>query len=538
MNEQNTEQIINEVMQREAQNRQALSLLLEQQREKDGHLLALRTRMGKTSSHVTTVTLKWVAENVHFTHDLPIFKGKIDKITKKILVDEKTIGDILQRPPDWTRQLPMALYLATRKNHKFPPLLVVGYQDWVYNDNAEQWGLDKRAMQDSLTVTSLEPKGIYSDLDVNDTKYYALDGQHRLMAIIGLRDLLQKGKLFSLDANGKPNPKRFITREAVIEEIQRERLEDEGTIHNRLEGLMDESIGLEIIPAVTHGETYKEALFRLRGTFVDVNENAKRLTTGELVQLDELDGFRVAARNIMVSHDLLKGNKVDSKHPQLNEKSEYYTTLQTLVEIARYYLGPKTEFSHWRIPMLGDKRFGFMRPDEDELDKGMNELSKYFDAMKELPSHTRFIQGKKAGDIRSEGGEDSILFRPIAQMALADAIAGLERDNEMSLESIMSELVRQEESKSGQLKLRDRAAPWFGVLCDPIEKKMRRKREDQRLCGRLLRYLLGGGITDDKDREDLRRAFAEARRVDDGAAVNFDGKTVAEDKVQLPRPWR
>ena len=538
MNDQYTDQVIDDVMQREEKNRQALSLLLDQQREKEGHLFVLRTRMGETSSYVTTVTLKWVAENVQFAQDLPIFKGKIDKTTKKILVDEKTIGDIQQRPPDWSRQLPMALYLATRRNHKFPPLLVVGYQDWVYNDNAEQWDMDNSAMQDSLTVISLEPKAIYCDLDVNNTKYYALDGQHRLMAIIGLRDLLQKGKLFSLDVNGKPNPKRFITREAVIEEIQKERHEDEGTIHNRLESLMNESIGLEIIPAVTHGEKYKEALFRLRGTFVDVNENAKRLTTGELVQLDEIDGFRVAARNVMVSHDLLKG-KVDTKQPQLNEKSESYTTLQTVVEIARYYLGSKTEFSRWRIPMLGDRRLGFMRPDEDELDKGVIELSKYFDAMKQLPSHTRFIQGKKARDIRSEGGEDSILFRPIAQMALAEAIARLEHENEMPLESIISELVRQEEPKSVQLKLRDRKAPWFGVLCDPIDKKMRRKREYQRLCARLFHYLLGGGITDDNHREELRVDFAEARRIGDGElAVNFDGKTVAKDKVRLPSPWQ
>ena len=535
MNKQNSDQVISDVMQMEERNRQALSLLLDLQREKDGHLFALSTRMGETSSYVTTVSLGWVVQNVHFAGDLPIFKGKVDKITKKVPVDENTIRDIQQRQPDWERQLPMALYLVLRKNHKFPPLLVVGYQDWVYSDNAEQWGLDKRAMQNSLTVMPLEPKAIYYDLDVKNTKYYALDGQHRLMAILGLHELLTKGKLFSLDVNGKPKPNRLITREAIIKQIQKENGEDEGMIHNRLERLMSERIGIEIIPAVADGETYKEALFRLRGIFIDVNENAKRLKEGELILLDENVGFRIVVRNIMVSHDLLKG-KIDQNKTQLPESSECYTTLKTLVEIARNYLGAKTEFSPWKNPMFGNKNFGFMRPDEYELSEGTIALNSYFDALKQLPSHEQFIQGKPAGDIRKKNGEDNILFRPVAQMALAEAVAALERENEMSLESIISALARQEEA--GQLKLRERTAPWFGVLCNPLDQKMRTKKEYQILCGKLFYYMLGGKIADDKYRIDLREAFAEARRVGDTEAINIDGKPVSKDKVQLPSPWR
>ena len=534
MNKQDPNQIINDVIQMDERNRQALSLLLEQQREKDGHLFALSTHMGETSSYITTVTLGWVAQNVHFAGDLPIFKGKVDKVTKKVPVDENTISHIQQRQPDWRRQLPMTLYLVVRGNHKFPPLLVAGYQDWVYNSNSEQWGLDERAMQNSLTVMSLEPKAIYYDLDVKNTKYYALDGQHRLMAVLGLHELLTRGKLFSLDVNGKPKPKSFITRETVIKQIQQESGEDEGTIHNRLQRLMSEHIGIEIIPAVANGEKYKEALFRLRGTFVDVNEKAKKLTKGELIILDETEGFRVVARNIMLLHNLLK-DKIELIKGQLSESSECYTTLKTLVEIARNYLGAKAEFSPWKKPMLGSKNLGFMRPAETELSKGTFKLNSYFDALKQLPSHTRFIQGKPAGDIRKKDGEDNILFRPIAQLALAEAVATLEGENGMSLESIMRELARREES--GQLKLRDRMAPWFGVLCDHSG-KMRRRKADQFLCTRLFRYLLGGGIADDEEREDLRKKFVEARRIDDNVAVNMDGTPVSEKEVQLPSPWR
>ena len=536
---QSVDEVISDVMARENRNRQALSMLLEQQRDMTGHHLALHAHMGETSSYITAVTLNWVNEHVSFAGDLPIFKSKVDEKSKKVPVDENTIGEIQQRQPDWRRQLPMAFYLATRKKHKFPPLLVVGYQGWVYNEDAEEWGMDKRAMRDSLTVKSLEPNGLYCDLDDKNTNFYALDGQHRLMAIQGLKILLSTGHLSALDVDGRPRRTSGITRDEVIQHIQAETKENEGDIHARLEKLMFERIGIEIIPSVNDGENYEEALFRMRGIFVDVNENAKKLTKGEIVQLDEIDGFRVVARNIMVSHPLLKGHgRVDLKASQLAESSESYTTLQSLVEIARGYLGYKRRFSGWKLPIQGDRNLGFMRPSENELDAGAAELRKYLDALMGLPSHMKFVQGKKAADIRNKDGEDNILFRPIAQMALAEAVAILEsgeHGNEMTLEKIMQELSRQEER--GQLKLRDRKAPWFGVLCD-TEEKMRRQKASQNLCRDLFCYLLGGGIASDDDRAALQDEFANARHIDAGVSVDMQGENVPMEKVLLPSPWR
>ena len=527
--------LITDFMKREEQNRQALSMLLEQQRDKARHHLAFQTRMGVTTSYITSVSLDWIFQYVHFAGDLPIFKGRVDEKSKKVLIDENTVDEIQQRQPDWRRQLPMTFYLATRKNHKFPPLLVVGYQNWVFDKNAEEWGIDSRAMRNSLTVTPMEPRGVYCDLDDTSTNFYALDGQHRLMAILGLKELLTKGQLFALDSNGRPKRKPIVTRDDVIQYIHKESSEDEGEIHSRLETLMFERIGIEIIPAVTTGESYREALFRLRRIFVDVNENAKKLTRGEIAQLDESNGFRVTARRLMVSHLLLKG-RVDQKATQLSESSENYTTLQSLVEITKNYLKPRAEFAKWDTPMFGDRSLGYMRPDETELGIGASALDSYFEALMTLPSHIRFGQGKKAQEIRDEDGEDNILFRPMVQSALAEAVAILERDEAMPLESIMRELARQEDLD--QLKLRDPSAPWFGVLCDPVDKRMRRQGRYRDLCVRLFCYLLGGGIADDEERARLRGDFAGARRVGDDESVNMEGERVSVDDVLLPNPWR
>ena len=276
MNE-SVEDFVTDAIEREERNRQVLSILLERQRERDGHLLALHSRMGEISAYVTTVDLAWAAQNIRFTADLPLFNGNVDRLAANRL--GAMTEDACRRRPDWRRQMSMTLYLATSKYRKFAPLLVVGYQRWINDENAEQWGADDRAMRNSLTVTPLEPRGRYCDLDTAATSFYVLDGQHRLMAIHGLRDLLAKGQLHAMDADGNPSKSQWTTREEVARRIQGECGENESMAHARVETLMSERIGLEIIPAVSVGESYEDALFRLRRTLADIGTNAETAVT-------------------------------------------------------------------------------------------------------------------------------------------------------------------------------------------------------------------------------------------------------------------
>ena len=160
MNE-SVEDFITDTIEREERNRQALSILLEQQREREGHLLTLHSRMGEIPACVTTVDLAWVVQNVRFAADLPLFKDNGDRFAAN--GPGLMMGDARHRRLDWRRQMSMTLYLATRKHRKFAPLLVVGYQRRVNDESAEQWGADDRAMRNSLTATPLEPMGRYCD---------------------------------------------------------------------------------------------------------------------------------------------------------------------------------------------------------------------------------------------------------------------------------------------------------------------------------------------------------------------------------------
>ena len=521
-----------------------LSRLLEGLRSQANHHFALQVLMGDVRSYVTSVPLRWVADKVLFAADLPIFRESVDG-SKRVLVDPETVEKVQQRQPDWRRQTQMAAYLAMRRHHKFPPLLLVGYQRWVYERQHEKWGADAHAMDDSLTLRGLEPTGTYWDLDDTETEFYALDGQHRLMAILGLRDLIQSGHLPTYDENRNPK-KGGLSREDIIEHIHHGTGESSAAIHERLQHLMDERIGIEIVPAVCMEETYDNALRRLRQMFVDVNENAKPLSRSELSLLDESNGYRVVARRLIAKHGLLGNSiatdgkpKVDTTRTNLPESSNCFTTLDTLTEIVRQYLNEnKTlegsgNYTSWgKLVAKGV----FVRPEDSELDLGTQDMIEYFEHLATIPSHIAFIQGKPASELRKSDVGDNILFRPLVQTVLAEAIGKLVTGG-VSLKNAVEELSRQEERD--QLRLTRRTSPWFGVLCDPSG-KMRRHKTNKDLCGRLFQYLLGGGVVDDFDRAKLRDDFAAQRQIDqeNELAIDLEGNTVKKDEVRLPNPWR
>ena len=523
------EGVLDDVVKAELRDRQALNILLDRQSQKGEHILALRAEMGTTISYITSVTLDWVAKKVRYARQLPIFKGKTDPDTGIVQIDEETAAEIRQREPDWRRQFPMTMYLVKRDHHKFPPILVVAHQDWVHTPSADEWGADGRATRNSIETRALDSTGTYCELGTGDTTFfYALDGQHRLMAIQGLHTLLNEGKLYTRNSYGAQRSKFESTDE----------LADQGFDTQQMQSLMAEKIGIEIVPAVLKNETAEEALQRLRSIFVHVNQNAKRLEKGELAQLDEDDGFAIVARRVVSKHLLLKVH-VRMKGGQLPASSPCYTTMETVVSIAREYLGQLEVYARWNQ----DKDMK-IRPDEKELDSGTEKLNSYFEALGVLPSHRAIINGaagEEIGRMRQKDGEDNMLLRPVAQEALARAIGRLEREREHDANKIAAKLARLE--KAGQLKLCDKKAPWFGVLIDPSNNEvMRRKEADKTLCAKLLVHLLDGTHTEEEQNE-LRKGFALARVIsregdqENWKAVNLKGNTVHLDKVDLPSPW-
>lgn len=516
---------IDDVLQQDRKNRQALLILLDAQRERRDHLLTMDVRMGVTRSFMTSVSLEWLAQRVRFATELPMFKEYRDPETGRVRLDRETATMVQQREPNWTRQFPMALYLAKRRRHKFPPVLLVATQDWVDEPSSDQWDSLKRALKDSVNIQALDSLGRYVDLHLTEKDLlYAIDGQHRLMAIKGLTELLNNGKLFARDDKGRERS-LSITIDEIVEQSRGD------VSRSDLQQLLSERIGIEIIPAVMKGETRLQALRRVRSIFVHVNRTAVPLTSGEIAVLDEDDGFAVAARLVAFSHPLFK-DRVHLKKGNLPISSEDLTTLETLVAIAKKYLGQFPDYADWKPDSKTEMA---IRPEEESLDSGYTKLTEYFSALAEIPSYKRVLQGRSPREFREDEG--NLLFRPMAQIALAEALGSLVSGKQRKLSNLVETLAAKE--NEGMLNYMDPATPWHVVVYDPNRKTMERKASAQTMCTRLLIHVLGGGTPDEEAYQNLREDFAEARIVDreKNHAIDLKGKRVSPDKIDLPSPW-
>lgn len=483
------------------------------------------TMMGGTQAYLGSVTLEWFAQQVHFASCLPLLQPKHNPTTGNVEVDADTISEIHQRPLDWSRQIPLVQYLAAWKNHKFPPVLVVINQPWVDNPEAAQWDREGRALKSTIDFRPLDRDGSVGLLNfAPENTIYALDGQHRLMGVQGLMELIETHQLQRYRKDKTPDGS-VITLNDLIEHYQVD--------VDYLESLPQEKIGIEFICAVEKGETREQARRRVRSIFVHVNLMAVPLTKGQLAQLNEDDGFSIVARKIATKHPLLEQRS--DRQPRVNwnsatvaTKSTVLTTLQALKEMSERYLGQK--FLHWK-PL--DKKLIPIRPNDKELEAGMIEFQKLFDYLATLPSY-RVLEAEETPLLRrfsfeKDGGEGNMLFRPVGQVALAQALGILVFKKGFSLKDIFKKL-HKFDLEGGFSGMEYPRSLWYGILYDPNKKRVQVAGRD--LAAKLIVYILGG-IQEPMERAQLRKAIADARTVET-QAISFDGQFVEPKAVGLP----
>ncbi|WP_414752225.1 DGQHR domain-containing protein [Anabaena sp. CCY 9910] len=521
-----TADIARDYPEREDKEKQVLALLLDKFLQKEDQILVQKTEMGGTEAYVGSVTLEWFAGRVHFASGLPLLQKKYNAETDNIEIDADSIDEIQQRPLDWSRQAPLVQYLAARKNHKFPAVLVVINQSWVDKHKADEWDSEERAIKSTTDFTPLDQDGKVGLLNVSEdnVSIYALDGQHRLMGVQGLIELIKTGKLQRYKKD-KTADDSFITVSDLLEQYQVD--------PDYLESLPKEKIGIEFICAVNAGETRTEARRRVRSVFVHVNLMAAPLTKGQLAQLNEDDGFAIVARKIAVTHPLLE--QKPNRNPRVNwnsatvaANSTVLTTLQALQDMSEKYLGQK--FPHWK-PF--EKGLIPMRPEDEEIEEGIAEFTKLFDNLASLPSY-KILEHEDIPILRrfsfeKGGGEANILFRPVAQVALAQALGFLVFKKGLSVAGIFKKL-RKFDQQGGFTGMEYPQSLWYGVLYDPNKKRVQVSGKE--LATKLLIYILGG-IQDSMERAELRKALANARTVEN-KTIGFDGEFVEPKEVGLP----
>ncbi|ACK73193.1 DGQHR domain protein [Gloeothece citriformis PCC 7424] len=521
--------LASQILQRENQEKQALALLLDRYLSKSDRLLVQKTQMGTSEAYLGSVTLEWLASRICFASQLPLFQQKFDPKTHNIIRDSQTIEQLQQRPLDWSRQAHLAQYLATRKHHKFPPILAVISPHWVNDPNTPQWEND-RAQTSAVNFTPLDPQGNLGLLDISDNySIFALDGQHRLMGIQGLMELIKTGRLELYNKT-----KKAIGTEITTEDL----IETYDLSLTHLHNLAKEKIGVEFIPAVLTGETHEEARRRVRSIFVHVNRMAVILSKGQLALLNEDDGFAIVARQLAITHPLLKDREQDDWQARVNwdsatisSKSTVLTTLQALQDMSEGYLSH--QYPHWQPK--NKKQIIPLRPEDEELEEALDLFSQLFNYLGNLPSYRQLENGTKTYQIRRFShevgkGQGNLLFRPVGQIALAQALGILVFKNQISLDSLFQKLNTFDET-GGFSGLEKPSSLWYGILYD-IQKK-RILIAGRKLAVKLITYLLGG-IEAEKEINQLHQEIIQARTIEN-KTIGFNGEWTTPNNIKLPK---
>jgi DGQHR domain-containing protein len=509
----------------ETTDKQAISQLLDKFFANQDQIPVQKVEMGGTEAYVGSVTLEWFANRVNFASHLPLLRHKYNSQTGNIEIDAESIDEIQQRPIDWSRQAALVQYLASRKHHKFPPVLVVINQPWVDIPHAGEWDNKGKAKKSAIEFTPLNSGNNFGLLNISDedVTIYALDGQHRLMGVQGLIELLSARKLRRYKRDKTPY-ESFMTVDDLAEQFD--------ISQDYLDNIPQEKIGIEFISAVGIGETREEARQRVRSIFVHVNLMAVPLTKGQLTQLDEDDGFSIVARKIAVTHPLLEQRedrkaRVNWNSATVATKSTVLTTLQALKEMSERYLGQK--YPHWKQ----EKGLVPKRPESDELSEGVTEFSKLFDYLGSLSSY-KILEEEDTPALRrfsfeKDSGEGNMLFRPVGQVALVQALGVLVFKKGLSLEKIFKKL-RKFDREGGFSNIEFPKSIWYGILYDPNRKRILVAGKD--LAARLLVYILGG-VQDSVERAKLRSSLAKARTFEN-QTMSFEGDFVDSKEIALP----
>jgi hypothetical protein len=525
----------------EAKKSAALARLLDETLSKEGHVVAVKSEMGvalqetgipvKVPSYVAVHSLRWAGNksNLKMGSEMPFMAKYIDE-EGRIRVDPTNANEVAQRAPDWTRQPALTAYLLHDRNRKFGTILAVVSPPWIDDPKHENWGPGGVALKSAIDFTPMDSTGRIGLLNLAHAQIYALDGQHRVMGIRGLHDL-QDGRLDLKKTSGAPIG-RSMTRDQFLAQIN--------VPETELNGLMEETISVEYLPAVIKGETREKAVQRVRSIFVAVNSYARKTDKGENILLDESDGFAIVARRAALAHPLFKTptneSRVNWKNTALPARSVWLTTLQALREMSVSFLSlvepkmvrPWEELFKGAVPI---------RPVDSDLSKAQARLSDLFTQMGRLPSFAAISNGEAIDSWRdfADGGKGHLLLRPVGQIVLAKAVGKLIGEDGMELEDIFDRLISLDEA--GGFEQADPGNLWYNVTYDAAREKMIVSQVE--LAANALAYLIRGADTEGRA-ELLERLRRLRTRPEDSTWVNFKGETVGledqDDGAFLPEP--
>lgn len=372
---------------------------------------AFQCSVGDWKYYISMMKYGEVARQVRFAHELSR-NAELDQLVQRGLSDRtKEITEYLLRSP-----------------HRFLGAIVVA-----------AWGGEPQYSPLSIDDPDGVLRGIDREFGVlmfdGSQQYFALDGQHRLRAIM----------------------------DAVRQ---------------------DPSVAKEDICVlmVTHYDS-PEGRVRTRRLFSNINRNAVKTNAAEDIVLDEDDGFAVLSRRVLDEHPFLSldgrvkvitrigeegvlklaGNSIAKSDPKA------LTTLPVLYDLLRY-LG-------WDLP--GVVRKAKSRPSAEVLEQSFVVLVERIDDLLKCCGDiaNRLADSASARELRGlkdQEGEGHPFMRPVIQKAIARVVSEIVQQKALSWDEVMARLSR--------LDWRMSAAPWISVFSPSAGKMIGGKENVDVLC--------------------------------------------------------
>ena len=240
-----------------------------------------------------------------------------------------------------------------------------------------------------------------------------------------------------------------------------------------------------VVLFVAHRDT-REGIARTRRLFTTLTKYAKRVTTSEIIALDEDDAFAAVTRMIVNQYEGLNKTTpvgegqlslVKFEGAQIPTRDQYsVTTIQMLYKLLTILSVPTGDSTR-------KKELKRSRPSQEVIDIMYDDHVSFWEGLRvHIPAMNESLGSdpvkRIAGKHRyREGGH--ILFRPVGQEAFARALRTL-MDRGVPIQRGIETLA------STQLMLNQ--APWSHVMWDPSRNAM--NRTSQRLAVSLLLYMV------------------------------------------------
>jgi DNA sulfur modification protein DndB len=343
----------------------------------------IRARMGRWDYYIVQMNMRDLTM-IEFAHQFKEFGGSLSEALQRELNENRAKKQIVN-------------YLMKQPDRFFNAIVIAGFggePEWFpikIEDRPEMRIVADDELMETFGILKMGSK----------TRYFALDGQHRLLAIKAL-----------LDPAG---------------EFVGEAPED-----------FDQETMAVCLVVPNHAEGIKEFRERFRRLFGHLNRYAKPMDQATNIIMDEDDAVAISLRRLFSDHEFFKtqGEDKDSLRVITTTASKnipagaiQLTTISTLYDMCAAFIFSKTLKNELTRNGTDSKMYLRLRPDDSTLDAMYKDLAAIWDGIlkvfPELANSGVDMRDNNVTDVVDPPHKNHLLFRPIGQLPFARVVRGL-----------------------------------------------------------------------------------------------------------------